>query len=152
MRSMWQKLFQTMSMPFQSSDRQIPFCQIMSRNLYTLWPRIWISKAWKHLQLAQIKKSARNWHSGGFRIMSETEKRSGRDSNPRPPAWQAGILTYWTTGPIFWFISHFSDSCAWPRTRLASGEMPGWHSNLPDLLIIPNLCDRPCDREKCRTV
>ena len=25
--------------------------------------------------------------------------RSGRDSNPRPPAWQAGILTNWTTGP-----------------------------------------------------
>ena len=25
--------------------------------------------------------------------------RSGRDSNPRPPAWQAGILTNWTTAP-----------------------------------------------------
>ena len=25
--------------------------------------------------------------------------RSGRDSNPRPPAWQAGILTNWTTRP-----------------------------------------------------
>ena len=25
--------------------------------------------------------------------------RSGWGSNPRPPAWQAGILTNWTTGP-----------------------------------------------------
>ena len=25
--------------------------------------------------------------------------RPGRDSNPRPPAWQAGILTSWTTRP-----------------------------------------------------
>ena len=25
--------------------------------------------------------------------------RCGRDSNPRPPAWQAGILTSWTTAP-----------------------------------------------------
>ena len=28
--------------------------------------------------------------------------RSGRDSNPRPPAWQAGILTNWTTRPCSW--------------------------------------------------
>ena len=27
--------------------------------------------------------------------------RYGRDSNPRPPAWQAGILTNWTTTPTF---------------------------------------------------
>ena len=27
--------------------------------------------------------------------------RSRRDSNPRPPAWQAGVLTSWTTGPRF---------------------------------------------------
>ena len=26
--------------------------------------------------------------------------RYGRDSNPRPPAWQAGILTSWTTTPF----------------------------------------------------
>ena len=26
--------------------------------------------------------------------------RSGRDSNPRPPPWQGGILTNWTTRPI----------------------------------------------------
>ena len=26
--------------------------------------------------------------------------RPGRDSNPRPPAWQAGILTNWTTRPM----------------------------------------------------
>ena len=25
--------------------------------------------------------------------------RRGRGSNPRPPAWQAGVLTNWTTGP-----------------------------------------------------
>ena len=25
--------------------------------------------------------------------------RNGRGSNPRPPAWQAGILTIWTTAP-----------------------------------------------------
>ena len=32
-----------------------------------------------------------------------SQKRSGRDSNPRPPAWQAGILTSWTTKPYFSF-------------------------------------------------
>ena len=26
-------------------------------------------------------------------------QRAGRDSNPRPPPWQGGILTNWTTGP-----------------------------------------------------
>ena len=31
--------------------------------------------------------------------------RYGRDSNPRPPAWQAGILTSWTTTPLFWMLS-----------------------------------------------
>ena len=32
-------------------------------------------------------------------------QRYGRDSNPRPPAWQAGILTSWTTTPRFWDAS-----------------------------------------------
>ena len=36
------------------------------------------------------------------------KKRSGRDSNPRPPAWQAGVLTNWTTGPIV-SLCHLSD-------------------------------------------
>jgi hypothetical protein len=34
--------------------------------------------------------------------------RPGRDSNPRPPAWQAGILTNWTTRPIHQFTVHDS--------------------------------------------
>ena len=33
--------------------------------------------------------------------------RYGRDSNPRPPAWQAGILTSWTTTP-FWDLCRSS--------------------------------------------
>ena len=42
--------------------------------------------------------------------------RTGRDSNPRPPAWQAGILTDWTTGPhisqhlYFYFIALVHES------------------------------------------
>ena len=28
--------------------------------------------------------------------------RSGRDSNPRPPPWQGGILTSWTTRPVIY--------------------------------------------------
>ena len=28
--------------------------------------------------------------------------RSGRDSNPRPPPWQGGILTNWTTRPVIY--------------------------------------------------
>ena len=36
--------------------------------------------------------------------------RYGRDSNPRPPAWQAGILTSWTTTPLSlsWLIKYLS--------------------------------------------
>ena len=39
-----------------------------------------------------------DWATEPFKIL---KWRSGRDSNPRPPAWQAGILTNWTTGPYF---------------------------------------------------
>ena len=39
--------------------------------------------------------------------------RSGWGSNPRPPAWQAGILTIWTTGPfIKWWTQQGSN--LWP--------------------------------------
>ena len=38
--------------------------------------------------------------------------RTGRDSNPRPPAWQASILTSWTTSP---------------HVVLAPGVEPGTH-------------------------
>ena len=48
----------------------------------------------------------------GFSVLCSTDWatepliwRSGRDSNPRPPAWQAGILTNWTTRPIFNWLS-----------------------------------------------
>ena len=33
--------------------------------------------------------------------------RSGRDSNPRPPPWQGGILTSWTTEPC-WITKGFN--------------------------------------------
>ena len=44
----------------------------------------------------------------GFSVLCSTDWateaykkwRSGRDSNSRPPAWQAGILTSWTTRPL----------------------------------------------------
>lgn len=38
----------------------------------------------------------------GFAIICFDILRYGRDSNPRPPAWQAGILTSWTTAPGLW--------------------------------------------------
>ena len=41
--------------------------------------------------------------------------RCGRDSNPRPPAWQAGILTSWTTAPIFQHLSRWRESNPRPR-------------------------------------
>ena len=44
--------------------------------------------------------------------------RNGRDSNPRPPAWQAGILTSWTTTPQNVVIG--SD-------LLSHGEAPHYH-------------------------
>ena len=42
------------------------------------------------------KKSLQDWIS----IYCRHFLRYGRDSNPRPPAWQAGILTSWTTTPL----------------------------------------------------
>ena len=48
---------------------------------------------------------------------SEHLWRYGRDSNPRPPAWQAGILTSWTTTPyweqsLVWTSLRFPDCAA----------------------------------------
>ena len=37
--------------------------------------------------------------------------RRRRGSNPRPPAWQAGILTSWTTAPLWWKLQ---GSNLWP--------------------------------------
>ena len=44
--------------------------------------------------------------------------RNGRDSNPRPPAWQAGILTSWTTTPLKMTIG---------SALLSHGETPHYH-------------------------
>ena len=44
--------------------------------------------------------------------------RNGRDSNPRPPAWQAGILTSWTTTPLKMMIG---------SALLSHGETPHYH-------------------------
>ena len=37
--------------------------------------------------------------------------RCGRDSNSRPPAWQAGILTNWTTAPFGFGIANVRAFC-----------------------------------------
>ena len=44
--------------------------------------------------------------------------RNGRDSNPRPPAWQAGILTSWTTTPLNVVIG---------SALLSHGDTPHYH-------------------------
>ena len=65
--------------------------------------------------------------------------RPGRDSNPRPPAWQAGILTSWTTRPHFkWWDQQGSN--LWPPACKA-GALPaelwshliwsGWRGSNP---------------------
>ena len=35
-----------------------------------------------------------------YRLSYSSKWRPGRGSNPRPPAWQAGVLTSWTTWPF----------------------------------------------------
>ena len=47
------------------------------------------------LCLHQTEKAPTN-----FFVSAWFSERYGRDSNPRPPAWQAGILTSWTTTPM----------------------------------------------------
>ena len=37
-----------------------------------------------------------------YRLSYRGKWRPERGSNPRPPAWQAGILTNWTIGPFTW--------------------------------------------------
>ena len=48
-----------------------------------------------------------------------TIKRWRWDSNPRPPAWQAGILTNWTTPPNF---QHVKEHPFKQKTRLFFGK------------------------------
>ena len=45
-----------------------------------------------------VDKALKNW-------------RPGRGSNPRPLAWQASVLTNWTTGPFWWELQ---GSNLWP--------------------------------------
>ncbi len=71
----------------------------------------------------------------GFSVLCSTDWateaykwRSGRDSNSRPPTWQAGILTNWTTGPLTFFI--------WLRGKDLNQRPPGYEPDeLPDCSI-----------------
>ena len=54
--------------------------------------------------------------------------RSGRDSNPRPPAWQAGILTNWTTTPaseIFFALRKY-----WRSGRDSNPRPSAWQADI----------------------
>ena len=64
-------------------------------------PSIRQEVVWWHTRVIYI---IFNWKFISEILFRKQNWRSGRDSNPRPPAWQAGILTNWTTAPIDWWV------------------------------------------------
>lgn len=69
----------------------------------------------------------------GFAIICFDILRYGRDSNPRPPAWQAGILTDWTTAPPNFFallppvVTPAYCNLMPGSSLLSHGETPHYH-------------------------
>lgn len=68
----------------------------------------------------------------GFAIICFDILRYGRDSNPRPPAWQAGILTDWTTAPpnsftTTGFMTGLLLNLMPGSSLLSHGETPHYH-------------------------
>ena len=63
---------------------------------------------WKSWVLTDIRTDhpSLKW----YRLSESFFLRYGRDSNPRPPAWQAGILTSWTTTPTFYRTHYLLES------------------------------------------
>lgn len=63
----------------------------------------------------------------GFAIICFDILRYGRDSNPRPPAWQAGILTSWTTTPLneVWLAVTYSHMGK-PHTTIGASAFHFW--------------------------
>ena len=65
-----------------------------------------ITKIFRFLRLFMVPRGGIEPPTRRFSVSCSTDWateakkwRSGRGSNPRPPAWQAGVLTIWTTGP-----------------------------------------------------
>ena len=56
------------------------------------------------------KKAPQTVRLSMFCLNYQANKRSGRDSNPRPHAWQACILTSWTTKPFQSLVDFENDS------------------------------------------
>ena len=75
----------------------IKFTTIVLRNCLAFDTTAGYSSPWGRLGGAYKKKVTSS---------EITFLRCGRDSNPRPPAWQADILTSWTTAPVFKCFSH----------------------------------------------
>ena len=81
--------------------------------------RVFLGKRWKKINTFWLKEKKQILAIFGFytkkalilkgiRAFSNFafwKMRSGRDSNPRPHAWQACILTSWTTEPLFYLTA-----------------------------------------------
>ena len=76
-RSRWQQIY---SLPPLAAREILHVELVIGIEPTTCWLQVSCSTVEPH------QHSVLNW-------------RPGRDSNPRPPAWQAGILTNWTTRP-----------------------------------------------------
>lgn len=90
--------------------------------LHLLWQFIWLAGA-ERFELPTPgfgDRCSTNWTTP-----LKLGWRCGRDLNPRPPAWQADILTNWTTAPSIWY----SPSGFWvPGDYLLSHrETPHYH-------------------------
>lgn len=57
---------------------------------------------------------------------TEAKWRPGWDSNPRPPPWQGGILTNWTTGPLVGLHK--------TSTKIKNGGR--WRDRTADILLV----------------